>query len=573
VEGLEITVLLGISVLVGAILAPRLRIAAPLLLLVFGLALGFIPQLRAIELPPETMLLLFLPVMLFWESLTTSLRSIKRDFRGIVLMSTLLVVASAFAVAWVANLFGVPWEAALILGAAVAPPDATAVAALGRTLPRRNFMLLKAESLTNDGTALVIYAIAVGIALGGQYTPLSISGMVLLSYVGGIAAGAGIATAAYLVMRRLSDPIALNVALLLAPFAAFLLAELIHASGVLAVVVAGLIIAFVSPRISNAASRRQTEAAWPLGSYVLNGALFVLIGLQVQAVAQEIEVADLGRLLGIVVAVWVALLVVRFLFQVTSAYMIRALDRRPSQRERRMSHRARVVSTVAGFRGAVSLAIALSVPTVLQNGDPLPGREAIVFVTAGVIILTLLVQGPLLPVVVRWAKLPEDTTAGDELHLAERAITTAAVTSLPDLAAEHGVSEEVRDRLKRDYQETLELANARRMAAEQRASADREEREFTAPRERMAPAEVEDAETMAATEDIEVMVDEAMVDMTTPLTRDEEYRRLRLAVLDRKREVLIRLHRDGVVDDSIVRQVQTRLDIEELRLSAVEPVE
>ena len=569
-EGLEVTVLLGAAVLVGAVLAPRLRIAAPLLLLIFGLALGFVPALREIELPPETMLLLFLPVILFWESLTTSLRSIKRDFRGIVLMSTLLVVATAFAVAWVATMFGVPWEAALILGAAVAPPDATAVAALGRTLPRRYFMLLKAESLTNDGTALVIYAIAVGVAFGGQYTPLSITGLVLLSYVGGIAAGAAIAGAAYLGMRRLSDPIALNVALLLAPFAAFLLAEVIHASGVLAVVVAGLAIAFVSPRISTAASRRQTEAAWPLGSYVLNGALFVLIGLQVQAVAQGIRIADLGWLLGAVVAVWVVLLIVRFLFQVASAYLIRALDRRPSQRERRMPNRARVVSTVAGFRGAVSLAIALSVPTVLPNGEPLPGREAIVFVTAGVIILTLLVQGPLLPAVVRWARLPEDTTAGDELHLTERAITTAALTALPDLAAEHGVSDDVRDRLKRDYQESLELANARRMAAEQ-LRADDQEYESAPPRQRVAGAVEADVEAGTATlaaDEVEVLVD-----MRTPMMRDEEHRRLRLAVLDRKREVLLRLRREGVVDDLILRQVQTRLDIEEIRLSGIEAVE
>jgi CPA1 family monovalent cation:H+ antiporter len=563
VEGLEVTVLLGLSVLVGAVLAPRLRIAAPLLLLIFGLALGFLPPLREIELPPETMLLLFLPVILFWESLTTSLRSIKRDFRGIVLMSTLLVVATAFAVAWVATLFGVPWAAALILGAAVAPPDATAVAVLGRSLPRRNFMLLKAESLTNDGTALVVYAIAVGVALGGQYTPLSITGLVLLSYVGGIAAGALLAGAAYLVMRRLSDPIALNVALLVAPFAAFLLAEVIHASGVLAVVVAGLIMAFLSPRISTAASRRQTEAAWPLGAYVLNGALFVLIGLQVHAVADDIDPRDVDWLIAIIVAVWVVLMVVRFLFQILSTYLLRALDRRPSQRQRRMPHRARVVSTVAGFRGAVSLAIALSVPTVLDNGASLPGREVIVVVTAGVIILTLLVQGPLLPAVVRWARLPEDTSAADELHLAERAITTAAVTSLPDLAAEHGVGEEVRNRLRLDYERSLELANARRMAAEQRTAAERGN-EFAPPRQRLDSAD--DGQPDAAAEDIEVIVD-----MTTPVRLDAEYRLLRLAVLDRKREVLIRLHRDGVIDDTIVRQVQTRLDGEELRLAVVEP--
>jgi CPA1 family monovalent cation:H+ antiporter len=210
----------------------------------------------------------------------------------------------------------------------------------------------------------------------------------------------------------------------------------------------------------------------------------------------------------------------------------------------------------------------------------MPDRDVIVFVTAGVIILTLLVQGPLLPAVVRWARLPEDTSAGAELHLAERAITTAAVTALPDLAAEHGVSDEVRDRLKRDYQETLELANARRMAAEQRAA--EQGTDFRPTRERMESAAAADGEAggeadggadagsdaAPAADDLEVMVD-----MTTPLTRDDEYRRLRLAVLDRKREVLIRLRREALVDDTIVRQVQTRLDIEELRLSGVELVE
>jgi monovalent cation/hydrogen antiporter len=192
-NALEITVLLGVAVFAGAVLAPRLRVAAPLLLLVLGLMLGFVPELREIQLPPEAVLLLFLPVMLFWESLTTSLRSIKRDFRGIVILSTLLVVATAFAVAAIAHALGMPWGPALVLGAAVAPPDATAVAALGRTLPHRNFMLLKAESLTNDGTALVLYAIAVGVVLGGHYTAVEIGGLVLLSYVGGVTAGALVA--------------------------------------------------------------------------------------------------------------------------------------------------------------------------------------------------------------------------------------------------------------------------------------------------------------------------------------------------------------------------------------------
>jgi Na+/H+ antiporter len=555
-NGLEITVTLGAAVFAGTVLAPRLRMATPLLLLLLGLALGFVPELRHIELHPEMVLLIFLPVLLFWESLTTSLRSIRRDFRGIMIMSTLLVVATAFAVAGIAHALGVPWAAALVLGAAVAPPDATAVAALGRTLPHRNFMLLKAESLTNDGTALVVYAIAVGIAVGGDYTPLDVTGLVARSYLGGVAVGTLVAVVAYFVLRPLRDATTINIGLLLVPFVAYLLAELVGASGVLAVVVAGLAVGYASARITTAASRRQTESAWPLGSQLLNGSLFVLIGLEVQVVVRDLGIADVVRLLGVVVAVWVGLLVVRFLFQTLSVSLIRLLDRRPSQRARRMSYRARVVSAVAGFRGAVSLAIALSVPVAMENGSPFPGRDDIVFVTTGVIVLTLLVQGPLLPTVVRWARLPEDTGLDDELRLAERALTTTTVTAIPELADEHGISDEVRERVSRDYAEHLSLMEASH--SERRAAASEARTSDAAP----------DPCAEAA-----VLPHRVAIADPSPLARDEEYRRLRLALLDRKREVLLRLRREGAIDDSVARSVQARIDIEELRLTGVDPVD
>ncbi len=561
-NGLEVTVLVGITVLTGAILAPKLRVAVPLLLLVAGLALGFIPEVRAIVLPPETVLLLFLPVLLFWESLTTSLRSIRRDFRGIVLSSTVLVVATAFAVAGIAWALGLPWNAALILGAAVAPTDATAVAALGRMLPRRNFMNLKAESLTNDGTALVLYAVAVGVAVGGQYTPLDITWLVLVSYIGGAVAGLVVAGAAYLVMRRVRSTMNLNIALLLVPFTAFLLAELIHASGVLAVVVAGLIVAYVMPRISTAASRRQAQWTWPLGSFLLNGSLFVIMGFEVQAVAHEIPGREIGWLVLVTVAVWLGLLVTRFVVQTSSVMVIRMLDRRPSQRLRRTTWRSRVVSAVAGFRGAVSLAIALSVPLTTTAGDALPGRDEIVFITAGVIVLTLLVQGPLLPSVVRWARFPDDLGMQQELELAERAITGAALTAVKELAHDHGISEEIRDRLTRDYYEYLERNNER-VQARQRAEVDRQiadlDRRIGAP-ETAAEASLDATAVMVAAPD----------PLPSPRERDEEYSKLRIAVLDRKREVLYRLRREGAVDDAVVTQIQTRLDVEELRITGVE---
>lgn len=577
-EGLEVTVLLGLAVLTGTLLAPRLRLATPLVLVVIGLLLGFVPELREIELPPETMLLLFLPVMLFWESFTTSLRSVKRALRYIVPMSTLLVVASAFAVAGIATAMGVPWEAALILGAAVAPPDATAVAALGRLLPQRTFMKLKAESLTNDGTALVVYAIAVSLAVGGDVTPWTITGTVVLSYLGGAVAGIGIAAVAWLALRRMRATLAINVTLLLVPFLAFLVAELIHGSGVLAVVFAGLIVAWLAPRITTAQSRQQAQAAWPFGVFLLNGALFVLIGLEVQNVVHEIPGRQIGWLLLVSVAAWAALGVVRYLFQLLMAPFSRPSPEHLANTTRQSRNRGRIVSTVAGFRGAVSLAIALSVPMTTDAGTDLPGRDAIVFVTAGVIVLTLLVQGPLLPAVITWAKLPNDDTEREEFELAQRTISGAALAALDDLATEHGISDEVRDQARREGYDRLELTNARALARQRSAIDD----------------EIDDLETVLSGPDatsptsgaiatvsddgeagevrpvaLQMLATSDDIDMTqrSPLIRFEEANRLKLALLDRKREVLLRLRREGAIDDLVSRRVQHGLDAEELRLA------
>jgi Na+/H+ antiporter len=578
-EGLEVTVLLGLTILVGTLIAPRVRLALPLVLVVFGLLLGFVPALREVQLPPETVLLLFLPVMLFWESLTTSLRSIRRDFRYILPMSTLLVVASAFAVAGVGVLFGMPWEIALILGAAVAPPDATAVAALGRLLPRRMFMKLKAESLTNDGTALVLYAIAVSLAVGGQVTPWSVTWTVLVSYVGGIAAGVVIALLGVLLLQRSNRTAVINVTMLLIPFSAFLVAELIHASGVLAVVVAGLIASYVSPRVTTASSRRQSDAVWPFGVFLLNGALFILIGLEVQYVVHEISAAMIGWLVLTSIAVWATLVVVRYLFQFFTGFFQRPATRPP----RGLRARSRVVSTVAGMRGAVSLAIALSVPTSLAEGST--GRDEVVFVTAGVILLSLLVQGPLLPAVVRWARMPVDHAEQEEYELAERAISGAALSALDDLAAEHGIGQEVRDRVRSEGYQMLELANAKALAREQ-ALVDAEARELDAlldaPDTTVPDAPASDAlddalgvggvtdavdgttlQMIATSTDVDVL-------QRSPLVRHEEHTRLKLALLDRKREVLIGLRRSGTVDDIVVRRIAARLDLEQVRLQGIE---
>src|SRR3954452_4407082 len=283
-NGLDVVVIIGASILVGVALAPRLRLALPVVLLLVGIVAGFVPDLRDIHLPSEAVLVLFLPALLFWESLTTSLRRIRADLRGIILTSTVLVGFTAISVAGLATALGMSWAAALILGAAIAPTDATAVGALARSLPPRPLTLLRAESLINDGTALVIYALAVETAVDGRsFTPIEVTGRLALSYAGGVLAGCVIAWMTLQVRRRLDDPVQANVAILLTPFAAFLVAETVHASGVVAAVVCGLIMSQAGPRVGHAAIRRQTEAFWSLGTYVLNGALFVLVGFEVQS--------------------------------------------------------------------------------------------------------------------------------------------------------------------------------------------------------------------------------------------------------------------------------------------------
>src|SRR5690349_4875097 len=192
--GLVLVVVLGAALLACGVLAGRTGIAPPVLLLACGVLLGFVPALRGVRLPPEMVLLLFLPILLYWESLTTSLREIRSNLRVVVLNSTALVIVTAGIVAMVAHRLGLPWGPAWVLGAAVAPTDATAVGVLARNLPRRIVTVLRAESLINDGTALVIYALAVGITVGEDHFSLPHVGVLfLLAYGGGAAAGVAVA--------------------------------------------------------------------------------------------------------------------------------------------------------------------------------------------------------------------------------------------------------------------------------------------------------------------------------------------------------------------------------------------
>ena len=526
--GLELLVVIGVITLVSKVLSRRIGVAQPLLLVAFGVLLGLVPLFRDIELAPEVVLFLFLPAILYWESLTTSLREIRSNLRSIALMSTLLVVATAAAVAVLAHSMGLGWGPAWVLGAAVAPTDATAMTSFTHSLPRRNVTILRAESLVNDGTALVLWSLAVGFTVGDADVSFgAVTITFLFAYLAAAGIGALVAWLAILVRRRLQDAITQNIAMLLTPFIAYLLAELVHASGVLAVVVAGLILSQAGPRVGVAEGRRQSDAFWSFSTFLLNASLFVLVGIELPRSVGELATRDLGMGLVAIVAVTLVIVGVRIAFQFASAYLIRAIDRRPEQRARRLSNRWRIVSGLSGFRGAVSLAAALAVPATIGSGTPFPHRDFIVFVTTGVIIVTLVVQGLVLPAVVRWAQLPEDESVGHELRLAETNATRAALDELPQLVRRLGVDQEIAERVQNEFEEHLELLEA------EDESRDGEE----------------------------------------AVERSRQDTELRLALLHCKREEVVRLRDEGEIDDIVLRDVQRRLDVEEVRLTGREPGE
>ena len=518
-------VALGVALVVCGALARRFPIAPAILLVLVGVLIGFVPHLRQAQLAPEVVLLLFLPVLLYWESLTTSLREIRNNLRVVVLTSTVLVLATAAAVAAAAHAIGLEWGPAWVLGAALAPTDATAVGVLARKLPRRTVTVLRAESLVNDGTALVIYGLAVGVTVGEeQLTPLHVGGLLVLAYGGGLLAGALIGLFSWQLRRRMDDPMLENIAMLVTPFAAFLLAESIHASGVLAVVVCGLFMSQVTPRITGALTRQTSDPFWTVSTTVLSSVLFVLVGLQAQTAIRDLSSVSLIRALVDVLLVTAVVIGVRWAWLYTTPYIIRALDRRPAQRLRRIGARQRAVSGVAGFRGAVSLAAVLAVPRTLDSGAPFPDRDLIVVITCGVIVLTLL-QALLLPRVVRFARLPVDNSVTEERQYAQVFITDAAIDAIPATAAELGTDQRVVERVR------AEIAKRRKVLAADGAE-------------------------------------------SNPVIRhDDQYTSLWLALIARKREALLELRDQQRIDDIVLRQVQALLDIEEVRLSRADPVD
>jgi CPA1 family monovalent cation:H+ antiporter len=523
VFGLVVVVALVATVIVGTVLGKRYRVGPPVLLILLGALLGLIPRFGQTHLDGELVLLLFLPAILYWESMNTSFREIRANMRVIVLISVGLVIATAVAVSWTARAMGVESHAASVLGAVLSPTDAAAVAGLAKRLPRRPLTVLRAESIINDGTALVLFAVTVAVATGSPAIgPAAVVGRFVGSYLGGIAAGLLVGWVVTLLRRRLDAPLEEGALSILTPFAAFLLAQSIRCSGVVAVLVAALVLTYVGPRVIRARSRLQSFAFWDMSTFLINGSLWVFVGVQLPGAVRGISGVDGGLRHAALLALAVTGVVIatRFAWMEITTVLIRTVDRRAVQRARRADWRQRTVSSWAGFRGAVSLAAALAVPLTTRSGGPFPDRNLIIFVVSAVILVTVLVQGSTLPLVVRWARMPEDPRHADELQLARTRSAEAALEALPVVAGQLGVSPKLLSRLQKEYEEQAALVTANADGSGPNDAAE----------------------------------------------RNDLVRRVRLGVLQHRRRAVTELRDQNRIDDIVLRELQAEMDLEEVQL-------
>jgi Na+/H+ antiporter len=499
----------------------------PIVLVLGGLALGLIPGIPEIELDPDLVLLIFLPPLLYSSAFFVDLNALRQDTRVISLLSIGLVLATAIVVGTVAHFaFDLPWAVAIALGAIVGPTDPVAATTILRRLgiPRRMVNVLEGESLVNDASALVVYKVAVAAAIGAGFSAAEAGGRFLLAAGGGLAIGllAGYLIAA--IRRRTEDPTTEITISLFSGYLAFLPADEIGASGVLAVVTCGIYLGWRSPELISPTVRLQSFAVWEILVFLLNATLFILIGLQLPVIVDGLRSSGISAGEAIADGALVTALVIgtRFAWSFGVTAIIRTLDRRPQQLERRASWRLRVVAAWSGMRGAVSLAAALALPLTTDAGEPLPGRDLILFVTFVVIVFTVVGEGLTLPALIRRLGVAED--GSEEEHEELRARLTAAgaaLERLDELSVEEWTQEDTIKRVRGLY-------------------------EFRRRRFKVQAGKIDDEDGIEE--------------------RSVAYQRLMHELFAAQRGALVDLRDSGEISAEVMRRVERELDLEEERL-------
>ena len=523
----ELILLLMVAVAAIATAARALRVPYPILLVLGGLALALTPALPHVVLAPDLVFLLFLPPLIYIAGFETSPRDIHAQLGHILSLAVALVLASTLVVGVVAHTllpeFG--WPAAFALGALLAATDAVAATALLRDIgaPRRVVTLLESESLFNDATALVAYVAALEAVAQARFSITEAGARLVLAGVGGILAGLLVGWAVVWLRGHLHDASVEIMVSLLTPFAAYIPAERSGVSGVLAAATAGVFVGWFAPTIMDSNTRLRGRAVWEFLVFGLNGVAFILIGLQLSTVAAEDPVRSIWELMAITGVIALTVIVVRFGWVFSAAGVV-ALNRRARQLPAvESSWQDCVLVSWAGLRGVVSLAAALALPL------DLPGRQVFLFITFGVILVTLVGQGLSLPLVVRLLRIHDDgTELRDEAH-ARTIAAEAAVARIEDLAHK--------------WPGHLPLIDALRKQYEHRAS----------HLEEATDAAVGDGRLLGSPEAEQELL---------------EHRLIRRAVIDAEREAVLHQRASGTIGDEIWRRIERDLDLEELRMEA-----
>jgi monovalent cation/hydrogen antiporter len=497
----------------------------PIPLVIGGLILGVIPGIPDITLNPSLVLLVFLPPLLYSASFFADLRSLRNDARVIVLNAVGLTLFTAAVVGVIAHeVIGMSWPVAFALGAIVSPTDPAAATAIMRRVgaPRRMVNVLEGESLINDAAALVAYKVAVSVAIGESVS----TSHTVLAFFGSVAGGAAIGfVVGWLiaeVRKRVNDVNTELCISLFSAYGAFIPANELGLSGVLAVVTAGLVLGFRAPEIATPESRMQGYAMWSILTFLLNATLFILIGLQLPTIVNGLAGRSAGEVVGYAAIVCAAVIALRFLWQNTMTVVIRTLDRRPSQIARRSTWRQRAVSGWSGMRGAVSLAAALALPLRTRAGDPFPDRALIQFITFSLILVTVVGQGLTLPWVIRKLGVIDDgSEEASEETKARLTIAKAALARVDQLEEEDWTNDDTLERVRNLYR-----FRKRRFAAQ--------------------AGYIEDGDGI---ED-----------------RSLAYQRLMHEIYRAQRAELVRLRNERAISSEVMRRVERELDLEEERL-------
>ena len=505
-----------------AVLARVLNVPYPVTLVAGGAVIGFLPGVPTVELDPDVVLLIFLPPLLYGAAFFTSVRDLRRNARAIAFLSIPLVLVTMVAVAVVGHeLVGLDWGPAFVLGAIVSPTDAVAPAEIMRRIgaPRRLVTIVEGENLTNDWTALVLYRFAIAAVVTGSFSFWKSVPEFVLTGVGGVVVGLVAGRVIREVRARIDDPPTEITISILSGYAAYLPAEELGLSGVIAAVTTGLYMGWHTPQLTTPLMRLQGVSVWEILTFLLNAVLFLLVGLQLPGAIDALRGQSAGDLVGWGLAVSAVVIGVRLLWMFTVPYALRMADRRDIQRERRAPPGERLAIGWAGMRGSVSLAAALAVPLTIDGGAAFPERDLIVFLSFTVIFVTLIGQGLTLGPLIARLGLVDDGSEEREERVARQRLAEAGIARIEELGEPDWISPDSIQRARNalDYR-----------------------------RQRFGALVDGDGDHFEA--------------------RTDAWRRLMYDLYDAQREQLLALRDRGQISDEVRRKIERDLDLEESRL-------